>query len=56
MSDFIAEIFEQADITPEELRDDRELLEQLIERGVRISGGAADPHQLHIDLMARAAG
>ncbi len=51
--DYIAETFEQADITPEELREDPSLMEKLIETGMRITNGQANPHILALELRQR---
>lgn len=52
--DYIAETFEQADITPAELRDDPSLIERLVEMGMRITRGQANPHILAHELKQRA--
>jgi len=52
--DYIEEIFEEADITPEQLRDDPSLMEGLVERGMRITRGQANPHILAYELKHRA--
>jgi hypothetical protein len=54
--DYINETFEQADITPDQLRENPNLIETLIETGMRITHGQANPHILAIELRRRAAG
>lgn len=54
MIDYIQETFETADIEPAELRANPGLLERLVEIGMRVTRGQANPHILAHELKQAA--
>lgn len=50
MADYHDQIFKEAGVTPAQLREDPSLIDKLVEIGMRITRGQANPHILAYEL------
>lgn len=48
---YIEQTFQETGITPQQLNKDPSLIERLVEAGMRITRGQANPHLLEAELI-----